>query len=158
MVVAAPRIMRSRALPNSPQPKFPAYSIRSMLSLRPFQPFHPSRPGKMGQTIWWKDFARPNAGRFVTREVEKNVDGKPNVVNGRDRSGVVNITSPCQLTDCSTSEPLPSCRWRLPPDPEFAKVGGLEKLFGICCKFWLFRRYWSDSLFRGTLQARSPAA
>ena len=45
-----------------------------------------------------------------------------------------------------------------PLDPEFAKVGGLEKLFGICCKFWLFRRYWSDSLFRGTLQARSPAA
>jgi hypothetical protein len=42
--------------------------------------------------------------------------------------------------------------------PGFAKVGGLEKLFGICCKFWLFRRCWSDSLFRGTLQARSLAA
>jgi hypothetical protein len=71
MVVAPPQIMRLRASPNIPQPKFPAYSIRSMLSLRPFQPFHPSRPGKMGQTIWWKDFARPNASRFVTHGWKK---------------------------------------------------------------------------------------
>jgi hypothetical protein len=25
----------------------------------------------MGQTIWWKDFARPNAGRFVTHGPKK---------------------------------------------------------------------------------------
>ena len=41
--------------------------------------------------------------------------------------------------------------------PWFAKVGSLEKLSGICRKFWLFRRKRSDSLFRGQLQARSSA-
>jgi hypothetical protein len=25
----------------------------------------------MGQTIWWKEFARPNAGRFVTHRWKK---------------------------------------------------------------------------------------
>ena len=29
------------------------------------------------------------------------------------------------------------------------KVGDLGKVFGICRKFWLFRGYGSDSLFRG---------
>jgi hypothetical protein len=40
---------------------------------------------------------------------------------------------------------------------ESANVGSLGKLFGICCKFWLFRRSRSDSLFRGPLQARREA-